>query len=208
VRVEFSKQNLSDLKFFLSYKGLAGTYVTIEESSRVFLMSPTSNAPAMPDQALLRWSENPNNPSREQTVEIVQTRAGETLIRSAMKLGENIRVYLIKNGYTRIGVVKSCCEDRGGFLVRIEMSATGPLSPEYFSDPGPLVVEDFITEEQEAQILKDLESGASKLSRLSMGAELGDARRAMADLQHLIRGISRSTAATARRAWRQFLPVC
>jgi hypothetical protein len=162
-------------------------------------MSATrSNALAGSGRAVLRWSESPNSPSREEPVDILQSRPSETLIRSALFINEKTRVYLIKKGYTRIGFVKSCWEDHGIFLLEIA-TATGSLSlvSGHPADPGVIVVDDFITEEQETQILNDLDAGEETVPRCALPVKLNQRQpwQFVLDLQRRLLGISNASPA-------------
>ena len=111
-----------------------------------------------PERVLLRWSEAPNLPSREELVQIIWAQPEEALIRSASKLLENTQVYLITKCRTDDGVVRSCREEGSSFIVRIAIAANLTNNYGYDLDPGIFAVEDFLTEEQEAKILEDLEN--------------------------------------------------
>lgn len=149
------------------------------------------------DRAVLRWSENPNLPSREEPVDIVKARPSGALIRSTLQIDKETRVYLIKNGYTRIGIVKSCREDCGVFLMEIASAEAGACYP---ADPGVLAVDDFITEEEEAQILSGLDAGENESSR-SIVTETRKADETLSDLHHLLRGITHSPVEAGRLCW-------
>ena len=110
-----------------------------------------------PDQLLLRWSEDPASPLREQQVEMVRLHVTESVIRSALRISENTKVYIIGKDYTGSGIVRSCRQEGGHFLLTISVDSerSGPeLLPE--RDPGLFAVDDFLTEEEEAKILENL----------------------------------------------------
>ena len=111
-----------------------------------------------PERVLLRWSEAPNLPSREEPVQIIWARDEEALIRSASKLVENTQVYLVTQRSTEDGVVRSCREEGSSFILRIAIAANITNHYGFELDPGVFVIDDFLTEEQEAQILEDLEN--------------------------------------------------
>lgn len=164
-----------------------------------------------PNHAVLRWSETPYSPSREEPVDIVQARPAETLIRSALQVTEKTRVYLIKNGYTRIGIVKSCWADCGLFLVQIATVSSGSLglAAKQPADPGALAVDDFVTEEEEAEILGNLGPVDDNAARRFLPEEM-EARIAwqvMADLRHLLRAISCNSTEAGRLPFRRPLTV-
>ncbi|MBV9762245.1 MAG: hypothetical protein JO340_16915 [Acidobacteriaceae bacterium] len=86
-------------------------------------------------------------------------------------MSEKTKVTLIGKDYTGIGIVKSCQEDGKNFILNLtlgEQKATR-MKP----DPSVLLVDDFITEEQEAKILQDLEdSMPRRFSIPKLGAAL------------------------------------
>lgn len=112
-------------------------------------------------QAVLRWSEAPNCSSREEFVELIEARRFEAIIRSNRKVRVNTLVYLTGKHYASTGIVRSCRKDGHSFLLKI---GTDEDITVRFSDldPGVLTIDDFLTEEQEAQILKDLEEENSR----------------------------------------------
>lgn len=159
-------------------------------------MSATSSSfLPQPGPAVLRWSESPSSPSREELVDILRALPSETLILSALQVNEKTRVYLIKNGYTKTGIVKSCFADRGRFLVEIAIASSDPLNREeaFPPDPGVLAVDSFLTEEEEEQILSNLDAGS----------EDACAGQVVADLNHLLCGITRTPAGSASVARRR-----
>lgn len=159
-----------------------------------------------PNRAVLRWSENPYAASREEPVVIVQTCPSETLIRSALQITEKTRVYLIKNGYTRIGIVRSCWEDCGVFLMEIATVSKGSwgVIAGQSADPGALAIDDFVTEEEEAEILDNLGPLDDHAARRLLPEEIEarSARQVVADLRHLLRAISRTPVEAVRLPWR------
>jgi hypothetical protein len=88
--------------------------------------------------------------------------------------------------------------------------ATGSLSlvSGYPADPGVMVLDDFVTEEQEAQILNDLTEGEDPIPRRALPVALDErqAWQAVLDLQRLLRGISGGSPAPFL-PWCQLLPV-
>lgn len=113
--------------------------------------------PELPEEVLLRWSETPESPSVEELVELLQTRVREAVIRSTRKVREATRVYLIGKHYMGNGVVRSCRPEGNAFILNIVINEKVMVHYASELDPGVLTVEDFLTEEQEAQILQDLE---------------------------------------------------
>jgi hypothetical protein len=126
-----------------------------------------SNPTGQPDQALLCWSDPPNSPVREEFVQILQSHLTEAVIRSSLEVSEETKVTLIGKDYTGIGIVKSCRRDGESFILSIirtdeSFQTTLPSS----ADPGALVVDDFLTEEQESKILEGLQYALSSWMRL------------------------------------------
>jgi len=118
----------------------------------------SSTCPDGSDKVLLRWSDTPNSPSREEIVEILETDPDEAVIRSALKVSERTEVLLIGKDYSEMGVVRSCRQQGNKFIVTIQMGpAAEPFQRGSQVDPGVLAIDDFLTEEQEAQILNDLD---------------------------------------------------
>jgi hypothetical protein len=101
------------------------------------------------DQLLLRWSENPALPLREEQVEVVRFCLSESVIRSALRISENTQVYIIGKHYTGSGIVRSCHQEGEGFLLTIYVGME--------ADPGVFAVDDFLTEEEEFRILEGLD---------------------------------------------------
>jgi hypothetical protein len=118
-------------------------------------------------QALMCWFEAPDSPSREEFVQVLESHLSEALIKSALQVNEKTKVTLIGRDYTGIGIVKSCRKDGESFILQVamvgeSMKTATPSKP----DPGALVVDDFITEEQETKILEGLEDSTYR-SRLA-----------------------------------------
>jgi hypothetical protein len=112
----------------------------------------------VPDQALLCWSEAPYSPAREEFVQVLENHSQEAVIKSSLEVSEQTKVTLIGKDYTGIGIVKSCREDGKNYILTISMSSDDTATPPLLDrDPGVLTVDSFLTEEQEAKILEDLE---------------------------------------------------
>ncbi len=160
-------------------------------------MPSIAHTSSQPDQVLIRWSEAPNAPAHEDLAEIVQICPSKTVVRSAYQIDANTRVYLIKNGYTRIGIVKSCQKDEGTFLMEIDVAASDPLDWVYTVDPGVFGVEEWITEEQENEILKDLDNleNASRISQCLENDEC-ESSQVIADLYRLLHALSAPLVST------------
>jgi hypothetical protein len=129
----------------------------LEVENRFEMSSGHTSSDVEPDQALLCWSEAPNSPSREEFVQVLETHLSEAVIKSTLKVNEKTKVTLIGKDYTGIGIVKSCREDGKNFIVTIGIGGewTRP-APAGEPDPSVMVIDEFITEDQEAQILHDL----------------------------------------------------
>lgn len=82
-------------------------------------------------------------------------------------MSEKTKVTLIGKDYTGIGIVKSCRRDGENFILSIGLTeefiqAALPSD----ADPGALVVDDFVTEEQETKILEGLQDSLRGWMRL------------------------------------------
>ena len=109
------------------------------------------------DRAVLCWSEAPNSPSREEFVQVLETHLSEAIIKTTLEVNERTKVTLIGKDYTGIGIVRACRRDGKNFIVTIgigEQHSQGIAAAE--PDPSVLVVDEFISEDQENQILNDL----------------------------------------------------
>ncbi len=109
------------------------------------------------NQVLLCWSDPPDSPSREQVVQLIEADTSEALIRSTLKVQEKTKVRLIGEKYTGNGIVRSCKKVQSGFMLTIWIAGAANSSCASERDPGVLAVEDFLTEEQEAEILGEVE---------------------------------------------------
>jgi hypothetical protein len=118
----------------------------------------SSTYPDGSSQVLLRWSDPPDSPSREQFVQMIEAHVSEAVIRSEFEICEDSQVSLIGNSYNERGVVRSCRAEDGDFILTIGIQQV-PCMPEggSFLDPGVFAIEDFITEEQTLRILNELE---------------------------------------------------
>jgi hypothetical protein len=111
-----------------------------------------------PDQALLCWSEAPHSPAREEFVQVLESHLAEAVIKSSLEVSEQTKVTLIGKDYTGIGTVKSCRRDGKSFILTISIGDAEMLEPmREDRDPGVLTVDSFVTEEEEAKILQDLD---------------------------------------------------
>jgi len=126
----------------------------------VKISAGTSSPSKRSEQALLRWSER-GFPSQEVVVQVIETHASEAVIRCGLQLTEKTKVYLMGEKFTRMGTVRSCQKNGSNFVLTICVGG-GKVTSSTASifDPGVLAVEDFLTEEQEEQILAGLNAEA------------------------------------------------
>jgi hypothetical protein len=113
--------------------------------------------PGHSEQVLLRWSDAANSRSHAEFVHVIQAHLTEAVIRCNLKVRGNTPVYLVGKHYTVNGIVRSCRKAGSSYIVRIAIDENLKLRDGSEADPGVFVVEDFLTEEQEAKILKDFE---------------------------------------------------
>ena len=104
--------------------------------------------------ALLQWFEGPQSDLREEYVEVIDDRVCQTVIRSSLKLSRETEVTLIGKDYTAEGIVQACESENTWFL--LTLAAKLPSRDGNRLDPGALVVDDFLTEDQEAAILAEI----------------------------------------------------
>ncbi len=121
------------------------------------MSASSSSSPDESDQLLLRWSDNPDLPSHEEWVEMLEATSSEYVLRSSFKVPEKTRVYLVGRDTSEAGLVRSCRKLGINFILTIGISPEGPSAPRFGIDPGLLIVDSFLTEEQELQILNELE---------------------------------------------------
>ena len=122
----------------------------------------------------MRWADSPTATALELPVEIVDEKDSEPIVRAPVKIGEETPVTLVAEDYMVNGIVRSCCTDRNSFLLTI---ATEDLSGERLEraqlrDPGALVVDDFLTEEEEAKILEALQDSSPSAAKCSTLARI------------------------------------
>jgi len=134
---------------------------TNEDPIKLFKMSTGTSSPSKNSgRALLRWSE-PGSPSREAVVQVVERHVSEAVIRCGLQLTKKTKVYLMGEKFTTMGTIRSCRHKGPQFLLTIRTSGTDfTSSTASLLDPGILAVEDFLTEEQEEQILAGLTAEA------------------------------------------------
>ena len=88
---------------------------------------------------------------------MIRARVSEAVIRCTVQVRKDTPVNLIGKRYTANGVVLSCRRDGNSFILRIHIDENLTLRYGEEVDPGVLTVEGFLTEEEEAKILKELE---------------------------------------------------
>jgi hypothetical protein len=123
-------------------------------------MPSTGDAPTGddPEPLLLRWFERPGPGfCREQPVEIIEARASQAVLSSSIHFLENTEVCLVAPHGTERGTVQSCHPRGAKFIVTIRFKPTQHLVRSPDRDPGVLAVEEFLTEEQELEILRQIE---------------------------------------------------
>ena len=120
-------------------------------------VSATTIALEQPGQVLLLWTDPGDFASRREFVDLLETHHDEAVVRSARKVRENTQVYLMGKQYTGTGIVRSCRQDDNSFVLAIQIDEGSLFRPNSELDPGIFAVEDFLTEQQEAEILRDLE---------------------------------------------------
>jgi len=106
---------------------------------------------------LLLWSDEANSASRQEPVDLLEICLEEVVIRSARKIRESTQVYLMGKQYTGNGIVHSCRTDDNSFILTIQINEDSLFRHNSELDPGIFAVEDFLTEQQEAAILRDCE---------------------------------------------------
>jgi hypothetical protein len=117
----------------------------------------TSIALEHSSQVLLLWTDVRDFASQREFVDLLDTHCDEAVIRSARKVRENTQVYLMGKQYTRNGIVRSCQQDANSFILAIQIDEDFLFQHNSERDPGIFAVEDFLTEQQEAEILRDSE---------------------------------------------------
>lgn len=110
------------------------------------------------DRISLFWSDPKDAVLREQLVEIVESGLSEAVLRSDCKIPENTKVRLAGNEYRGDWTVRSCRKEGRQFQLTVCVGEKlPPGNGKAAFDPGIFAVEGFLTEEQEAEVLKNLE---------------------------------------------------
>ena len=102
---------------------------------------------------LLRWSKACDSTFHEHLVEVISSQPTETVLRSPISVQEHTKVLLLetKSG----GIVQSCHKEGSVFILTISAKdEINRFSSESQRDPGPMVVDNFLSEAQEAELLK------------------------------------------------------
>ena len=118
-----------------------------------------------PTRVVLRWFDHPGLPYLEESVEVLETRFAETVVCASREIPTETAVLLDGLHYKESGVVRFCRADGDRFVVTISIGVDSRFdSMNAEMDPGVIAVENFLTEEQELKILKDLEDELSRFS--------------------------------------------
>jgi hypothetical protein len=119
-------------------------------------VSATTAAPECSGQMLLLWCDEANSASLKEPVDLLEIRLEEVITRSVRKIREGTQVYLMGKQYTGNGIVHSCRKDDKSFILTIQIDEDSLFRHKSELDPGIFAVEDFLTEQQEAEILTGL----------------------------------------------------
>jgi hypothetical protein len=109
------------------------------------------------DQLLLRWSEGSSSTSREEFVDVLSRQSSRIVVRSQSPIVADTPLYLAGKQYTVSGIARSCRKDAASFILAILIDKESRVQSVNRSDPGVFAIEDFLTEEEEAEILKNLD---------------------------------------------------
>jgi hypothetical protein len=120
-------------------------------------VSATTAAPECSGQMLLLWCDEANSASLKEPVDLLEIRLEEVITRSVRKIREGTQVYLMGKQYTGNGIVHSCRKDDKSFILTIQIDEDSLFRHKSELDPGIFAVEDFLTEQQEAEILRHCE---------------------------------------------------
>jgi hypothetical protein len=118
-----------------------------------------------PEQVLLSWSDSPDSPKKQELGQIITVHASDAVIRSAVPIMVNTTIQVTGKYYTGNGIVRSCTKENTGYILTLTQSDDFP-SQGSNRDPGVIAVENFLTEEQEAQIHKGLKSESLRSTTL------------------------------------------
>jgi hypothetical protein len=121
-------------------------------------LSTSSSSGDDPDQLLLRWSDGLNTSSHEEFVDVLSRQLSKIFVRSAFQVAEDTPVFLAGRQYTAKGRAGSCQKEASCFILGILIDKESHIQLESDWDPGVLAIDDFLTEEQEDEILANLDS--------------------------------------------------
>src|SRR6201996_448906 len=113
----------------------------------------SSSSSGDPDQLLLRWSDDMNSSSHEEFVDVLSRQLSKIVVRSTYQVAQDTPVFLAGRKYSANGRAGSCERAASSFILGILIDHESHVQLESDWDPGVLSVDDFLTEEQEAEIL-------------------------------------------------------
>jgi hypothetical protein len=112
-------------------------------------------SPEDSNTVLLRWSDFPDVPPREILVKVLYSDAYGATICSSLRLTKDTEVQLLRQGRFDRGTVRACREEGSEFILTIWLTASS--MPEFEGpDRDVLVVDNFLTEEEEERILAEI----------------------------------------------------
>lgn len=111
---------------------------------------------ARSNYAVLRWFEGPQAQPREELVEVIKDQVSQTIVRSSLRLNRETVVTLIGKNHTEEGVVQCCQSEDTWFLLTL-VGKLPDRDAGFLPDPGVFAVNSFLTEEQEAAILREID---------------------------------------------------
>ena len=114
---------------------------------------------ACSNYAVLRWSEGPQAQPREELVEVIKDQVSQTIVRSSLRLNRETVVTLVGKNYTEEGVVQCCQSEDTWFLLTL-VGKLPNRDAGFLPDPGVFAVDGFLTEDQEAAILREVDEQA------------------------------------------------
>lgn len=108
-------------------------------------------------QMLLQWYE-PGASASEEMVELLEREGRFAVILSPVELHEYTEIVLLHAGVSESGVVLACNGTENSFVINVQLTSPEQLGAHerFERDPGALVVDSFLTVEQEEAILQDL----------------------------------------------------
>lgn len=113
-----------------------------------------------PSSARLLWQvADYEEPTREETVPVVGWNLYEATVSSSVQFLSDTEVCLIAAGISdRHGVVQACRAEGTRFILTIRLANAREPDRPSDRDPGFLVVNEFVTEEDELRILQEVEA--------------------------------------------------